>query len=72
MEILGKFWVDFGDFQVVSESFGEFLRLLEIFGDFWIVIGECPGISRSFGVFLRFFEIFGRGFGDLQGVQRVS
>ena len=46
MEIFGEFWSVFRDFQVVSESFGEFLRLLEIFGDFWIVSETFKELQR--------------------------
>ena len=53
LEILGKFWIVFGDFQGVSESFGEFWRFLEIFRRHPVTFPESfkeyQRISKSFG-----------------------
>ena len=49
MEIHGKFWIVFGDFQGLSESFGEF----EIFGDGWM---SHRSLSRNIKQFLRVSE----------------
>ena len=53
MEILGKFWIVFGDFQGVSKSFGEFWRFLEIIRRHPVTfpesLKEYERVSKSFG-----------------------